>query len=625
MQKNRKEFNKMNYVFGIHMGHDASISILENGKPIFCLSEERLVREKMYYGFPSRSLDYALTSLNIEPENVSLLSLDTEELCELIGPEEMSRRFKTGISRNIATQAIKSKKVLSYFFGVKQAKTRVERKAEAQNILLKELSSYGFKLESIKVYDHHLSHAASAFWPSPFKQALFATCDGRGDKLSGLLGVATGSQLNVKHQINEISSVGQFYAAVTFCLGFKPNRHEGKITGLAAHGDVNCLGPRFMENIYWNPNGSYEIRLPEKYRLTSENDLNQYLKKAPLSFKDRIVLHSETGLNTLMYSTNWYSLLSYLEDICRGESRENVAAGVQYFAEEVCTQFISRNLPEHPIPVVLAGGVYSNVRINQKVREISGVSNVYIQPAMGDDGLSLGAALLGYAETDLDAKHALQLSERPTQVNNIYLGPDYSNEIERSCEIEKVNPMHILNIEKKIAEWIHAGKIVAYYRGKMEFGPRALGHRSILASATDKNINTDLNHRLHRTEFMPFAPSILAEHAHEYLLDYKPEHVASEYMTITYNIASKFKDQIPAVVHVDGTARPQVVHSQNEPHYHRIIHEYYKLSGIPLIINTSYNIHEEPIVCTPQDAIRTYKAGSVDILVMENFAVGADL
>lgn len=612
----------MSHVLGVHMGHDASIALLEDGKPVFCLSEERLAREKMYYGFPSRALDYVINNLNIDPANIMMLALDTDELPRLLGPDEMSRRFKTGLSRDIADKAIKSKKVLSYFFGLSEIKSMLERELEARDILIKELSRLGFRPERIKTYDHHLSHAASAFWPSPFKQALFATCDGRGDELSGLLGMADGKRLEVRHRIGELDSVGQYYAAVTFYLGFKPNRHEGKITGLAAHGDPNCLGPRFLENVHWKPDGRYQIRIPDRYRLESFEDLDGYIKRASLSIKDRIVLHSESNLNTLMYSTNWYSLIAYLEDICRGESREDIAAGIQYFAEQVCIEFIKRNLPPTPVPVVLAGGVYSNVRINQKIREIPGVSNVFIQPAMGDDGLSLGAALLAYSENDPAAGAALDAEKRITQIDDVYLGPDYSKDILTACDVEKVSPIKYADVEKKIAEWIYRGKIVAYYRGRLEFGPRALGHRSILASAADKQINDDLNKRLHRTEFMPFAPSMLAEHAHDYLLDYKPDHVASQYMTITYNIPEHLKERIPAVVHVDGTARPQVVHAEKEPHYHRIINEYYKLCGVPLIINTSYNIHEEPIVCTPQDAIRTYKANSVDILVMEDYVLG---
>ena len=612
----------MSFIIGVHMGHDASISVLQDGKPLFCLSEERLAREKMYYGFPSKSLDYALEYLNIDPGQITMLALDTQELCKMLGPEEISRRFRTGLSRNIAGKAIKSKKVLSYFFGMSGVKNQTEREFAAKTILFQELSNFGFNRDRINIFDHHLSHAASAFWPSPFNRALIATCDGRGDGLSGLLGIAERNKIQVKHQIGELDSVGQFYAAVTFYLGFKPNRHEGKITGLAAYGDPNCLGPRFLENVSWDSNGKYEIRIPEKYRLSNFEDLNEFLKNSSLSIKDRIILHGENNLNTLIYSTNWYSLISYLENICRGETKEDIAAGVQFFAEKVCTEFISRNLPSTPIPVVLAGGVYSNVKINQKIREIPGVTNVFVQPAMGDEGLSLGAALLGFSEFHPDADQLLKKTNRPTMINDVYLGPDFSGEITQACITEGVIPVQMPNIEEKIAEWIHNGKIVAYYQGRMEFGPRALGHRSILASATERNINNDLNDRLHRTEFMPFAPSILAEHANEYLIDYQNDHIASEYMTITYNIPQDLQSRIPAVVHVDGTARPQVVHRRKEPKYHSVIENYFKLSGIPLIINTSYNIHEEPIVCTPRDAIRSYKANAVDILVMENFALG---
>jgi carbamoyltransferase len=277
------------------------------------------------------------------------------------------------------------------------------------------------------------------------------------------------------------------------------------------------------------------------------------------------------------------------------------------------------------VPVVLAGGVFANVRVNQKIRELPGVTDVYIQPAMGDQGLSLGAALLAFAETHKDAETLLSEDIRPCRMDNVYLGPEYSSwEILSACESANADVQQVPNIEKRIAEWIHQGFVVGYYRGRMEFGPRALGHRSILARPTDRSINDALNKRLRRTEFMPFAPSILAEHAGEYFEDYQPGQAASEYMTITYNVRKEYRQQIQAVVHVDETARPQVVHHEKEPFYYRVISEYYNLSGIPAIINTSFNVHEEPIVCTPYDALRSFLENCVDILVMGNFVVAND-
>lgn len=615
----------MSVILGLHIGHDASVAVLQDGKVAFCLSEERLSRQKMHYGFPFLSLEKALNVLNLDPGNIDLLAFDTNELARIIGPKEMERRFGRGVGRELSGKLIKARKVLAYLFGNRAADEHGKREVEAREILLKGLERYGFVRDRVSVYDHHLCHAATAFWPSPFDEAVIVTSDGRGDDLSATIGYSRNGQLSRKIGVGDLDSIGQFYAAVTFYLGFRPNRHEGKITGLAAHGDPARLGPVFLKLIEWLPDGSYRISIPPQYKLDLKQDFDDFLERLPLTFKDRIILHSEKDLSTALYTSNWYSFLAYLHGVAKDVPREDVAAGVQYFAEEVCAGFVQKQLPETQVPVVLAGGVFSNVRINQRIRELPGVTNVFVQPAMGDEGLSLGAALVAYSRRDEEARIALSGNERPCRLNDVYLGPEYTErEILAAYAVEGLKAQAYENIEERIAGWLHKGLVVGFFHGRLEFGPRALGHRSILVRPTDQNINHQLNKRLHRTEFMPFAPSILAEYADQYLESYAADHVASEFMTITYRIRETKKKEIEAAVHVDGTARPQVVHREKEPVYHKIIEEYYKRSGVPVIINTSFNIHEEPIVCTPEDALRSFKADSVDILVIGRFAIGAD-
>lgn len=600
------------------MGHDASVALIKDGKVLSAVSEERFVREKMYYGFPFLALNDTLNRYGVSPDEVNVVALDTNELASVIGPEEMRRRFQRGSAREVSTVVNKARRVLSYFMGNRAVAKQEERENEARQILLSRLHEYGFPPERVRIYDHHLAHAASAYYPSPFSEALFVTSDGRGDGLSATIGFASGKSIHTKSRISDIDSLGQFYAAITFYLGFRPNRHEGKVTGLAAHGDPNRFGPKFMENIVWNSDGTYNFRVPREYRLESLAELDDFLNRMPLTLKDRVVIHSQNDLNTLMYTSNWYSLLAYLQSIASPDERADLAAGVQYLVEQVTVEFVRRHLPASPTPVVLAGGVFSNVRVNQRIREMSGVSNVFVQPAMGDDGLSLGAAILGHIEAE-------DLNDGQLRSNNTYLGPDFSEkEILEACQREGVKAIKMPDIEAKIGQWIHEGRVVGHFHGRLEFGPRALGHRSILVRPIDKSVNQTLNHRFRRTEFMPFAPSILSEFAHDYLLDYQPDHVASEYMTITYDIPQDKHKEIEAVVHVDGTARPQVVFSEKEPKYHRIISEYHSRSGIPVIINTSFNMHEEPIVCTPDDAIRSLKVDCVDVLVMEDYAIYAN-
>lgn len=612
----------MSIILGLHMGHDASVTLLRDGIPLMSIAEERLVREKMYYGFPFLALEAVLKEFNLTPDQIDILALDTNELPREIGPEEMARRFQKGTAREVSAVVNKAQQVFNFLVGKRAIEQQDTREVEAKRILYQGLQDYGFKQDRIRMYDHHESHAATAFWMSPFESAMVVTSDGRGDGASATLGFASGSKLERKHTISDLDSVGQFYAAITFYLGFRPNRHEGKITGLAAHGDTQRFGPTFLKNVTWNADGSYTFRVPEEFRLTSQDALDEFIKRVPLSLKDRVVLHGQNDLNTLLYTSNWYSLLAYLQSVAEPDQREDLAAGAQYLAEQVSVEFVKRNLPANPTPIVLAGGVFSNVRVNQKIREIPGITNVYVQPAMGDDGLSLGAALLAFAECDPQAQTVLNANPRPCAVLHSYLGPEFSEQdILDAIEAEGLKAERIENIEQQIGAWIYDGLAVGFFHGRMEFGPRALGHRSILVRPIDRSVNQELNKRFKRTEFMPFAPSMMAEHAGEYLIDYKDDHIAAEFMTITYQIPEQHQDKIQAVVHVDGTARPQVVHKAKEPMYHRIIEEYYKLSGIPVIINTSFNMHEEPIVCSPRDAIRSLKINAVDVLVMENYVI----
>jgi carbamoyltransferase len=611
----------MSLILGLHLGHDASVAVLQDGEPIFCLSEERLAREKMYFGFPFRALEAAMRFVGASPGDFHCIALDTTELPGVIGPDEMRRRFVRERSKGALRRVSQAKGVLKNLFGKRGIEEQQERESQARAILHQGLLDYGFDLRRLRVFDHHLCHAASAFLPSPFADAMVVTSDGRGDGLSATLGFAKGAHLNRKHAISDVDSIGQLYAAITFFLGFRPNRHEGKITGLAAFGDPSELGNEFYEHVQWNQGGSYSFQLPAKYRLSRVEEFSDFVKRMPLSLKERVLLHSQNDLTTLLYNANWYGLLAYLQDVAAHVKSENVAAGVQFFVERVCTEFVRRNLPSQPTPVVLAGGVHANVRVNQKIRKLEGVTDIYVQPAMADEGLSLGAALLAFAE-HAKSNGALSSASRSTQVGHTYLGTSYSKqEIIAACRAEGVPFREVSDTEQFIARQIHEGSVVGYFKGRIEYGPRALGHRSIIVRPTDRSVNESLNNRFHRTEFMPFAPSIIAERAHEYLRNYSEQHAAAKYMTTTYDIHPEKQNEIQAVVHVDGTARPQVVSQSDEPSYHRIIEEYAKLSGIPVVVNTSFNMHEEPIVCTPEDAIRSFKVNCVDVLVMEDIVV----
>jgi len=263
--------------------------------------------------------------------------------------------------------------------------------------------------------------------------------------------------------------------------------------------------------------------------------------------------------------------------------------------------------------VVLSGGVVANVKANQRIFEIDGVDNIYIHPNMGDGGCGVGAAL------EISMKNQRM---EPYQLNDVYLGQEYSDaDIKLALDKENLTAVKKEEIEVDIAKLLAEGNIVARFNGRMEYGPRSLGNRSILYHASDPSVNLWLNQRLNRTEFMPFAPATLFEERDRCYLNLNGAEYTSKFMTITFDCTEFMKEKCPAAVHIDGTARPQLVSSESNQSFHRVLSEYYKLTGIPSVINTSFNMHEEPIVCTPYDAIRAFLLGELPYLAIGSYLV----
>jgi carbamoyltransferase len=307
-----------------------------------------------------------------------------------------------------------------------------------------------------------------------------------------------------------------------------------------------------------------------------------------------------------------------LERLCSGDEPAHVAAAMQSVTEEVITALCADAVTATGIPnLALAGGIFANVKLNQRLLDLDVVDDVYVHPNMGDGGLAAGAALQVAADERPADERLL-----PSFRSDVYLGPEYTDdEVGAVLQSQGRSFTECDDIEDRVGQLLSEGTVVARHAGRMEYGPRALGNRSLLVQPTDPTVNDWLNARLERTEFMPFAPATLEEHAADFFLGWRPEQVAARFMTITYDTAKSARDQAPATVHVDDTARPQIVRHQDNPSYHRIIDAYRERTGIPSIINTSFNMHEEPIVCTPEDALRALDQGSADVLAINRFLV----
>jgi carbamoyltransferase len=291
----------------------------------------------------------------------------------------------------------------------------------------------------------------------------------------------------------------------------------------------------------------------------------------------------------------------------------DVAAAYQHVLELVATEYIAHYLRQTGMThVVLSGGVVANVKLNQRISEIEGVEGIFIHPNMTDGGCGTGAALLEFK------------GQPPVMapLAHVYLGPSYSaDEIESALQRSQLAYDRYRPIEPRIAQLIAAGKVVARFDGRMEYGPRGLGNRSILYHAREPDVNQWLNQRLGRTEFMPFAPATLYEQRHECYRHIDGASFAAQFMTMTFDCTPFMRDVSPAAVHVDGTARPQLVTAETNPSFHRVLTEYYQLTGVPSVINTSFNVHEEPIVCSPDHAVRVFLQGQLDYLAIGDFLV----
>jgi len=559
-------------IIGLHDGQiDSGACLFEDNVLLSAINEERLTRKKLQFGFPRFSLRKVLEFSKDKKEPDRLIAAG------IFTPPIFSRLFrfiqKLEDFHKPLDKPTYLKKVFSYLkFGLK---VQSQNPASISGKLLRPLVAFSLRKslpQSLRkvpliMVEHHLAHAASAYYTSGKSHTLSITTDACGDGLSFTVNLCRNSEIKRIFSISANSSYGLFYSDITKRLGFREDFDEIKVTGLAAFGNPDKIDTPFPFRISYNP---LNVVADKKLMKEAKREISNHSKRDVAAW-----------------------LQKNLED--------QIITIIDYFIKKA-----------HIKDVVLAGGCFANVKLNQRINERCDIDSIYIFPHMGDGGLAVGA-LLSY------------LKPRPFKLGGIYYGPDVKDqEIKQVLDKSGLKYKKIKEIEKNLAKLLSKGRIIARFNGRMEFGPRALGNRSVLCETTNKKTADLLNKRLKRTEFMPFAPVTLSKYASRCYKNTKTANYTSKFMTICFECTDYMKKTSPAVVHVDGTARPQILSKEDNPSFYKILHEYNRITGIPSLINTSFNLHGEPIVCTPYDAINTFKQAKLDYLAISNYLVKND-
>jgi carbamoyltransferase len=548
--------------------HDAAAALIQDGRMVAAAEEERFTRRKHDPGFPLHAIQYCLKEAGISAQELDYVGFY----------EKPMRKFERAMHTFKET----------FPFSYEAFEERVPRLLH-EEMRVEDILRAHFETEAEFLYlEHHLSHAASAFLVSPFEDAAILTADGVGEWATTCLGHGKGTDIELFQEIHYPHSLGLLYSALTAFLGFKVNTDEYKVMGLASYGKPTMV-EEIRRLLTVHENGSYALNL--------DYFAHHYSTKRPYTRK-LIELLGEPRVPE-----------SAVE-----ERHKDIACSLQAVLEEVLLRIFehlrrrtgSRN-------ICLAGGVALNGVANWRVFQQSGFEDIYIQPASSDSGGALGAAVFIY--------HTLLGNARMRPMENALLGPAFSNpEVEATLQAAGAT-YHRLNEEKLLEETarlIHEGAIIGWFQGRMEYGPRALGCRSILANPCDPAMKDTLNARVKfREEFRPFAPAVLEEKAAEYFDIDRP----APFMLLVPQVRPGKGQQIPAVTHVDNSARVQTVSASTNPRFHRLISAFERLSGVPVVINTSFNVRGEPIVCTPEDAYNCFLHTDIDFLVMNDFLV----
>ncbi len=581
------------YILGISaFYHDSAACLLKDGEILSAVQEERFTRKKGDHAFPIQSINYCLQHTGITGNDLAYVVFYDKPFLKF------ERLLETYL--NYAPVGIKS--------FIKAMPLWIKEKLWMKEFIKKELGFEG----TILFPEHHESHAASAFYPSPFQEAAFLTMDGVGEWTTSSFGVGSGNKIQIDSDIHFPHSIGLLYSAFTYYTGFKVNSGEYKVMGLAPYGEPKYIDKIYSELIDLKEDGSFKLNM-EYFNycagLTMTNEkFHQLFGGKPRKPESKLT-----------------------------QKEMDIARSVQEVTEEVMlrmAKYVRKETGQKNL--CLAGGVALNCVANGKLLRENIFENIWVQPASGDAGGALGAALTAWYQYLGNERNA---NGKTDAMYGAYLGPEFSNEEIKSWLEKNEIPFKQLNEDElysQTASLLADEKVVGWFQSRMEFGPRALGNRSIIGDARSAKMQATMNIKIKfREGFRPFAPSVLSEKVSDYF-EMKNE---SPYMLLVADVKKErqkemteeqkklfgieklniLRSDIPAVTHIDYSARIQTVQKETNPHYHKLISEFEKQTGYAVVVNTSFNVRGEPIVCTPQDAYRCFMRTDIDYLVLGNF------
>ena len=579
----------MTYTLGINAYHgDASACIYQDGKLIAATEEERIRRIKHWAGLPTEAVKFCLDTAGIKLEDVDVITVSRDPNAKFLKKVVHTLKNRTSIGT--------IRKKAAHIGGVKTIKEDVAHALGYNGTPLK---------AEVKFIEHHRSHMASSFFVSPFEESAILSIDGMGDFTSTMRGTGKGNKINVIDSVTFPHSVGYFYTCFTQYLGFPHYGDEYKVMGLSPYGTPNEeLMKKIRDFIQIKNNGLFELNLKYLSRV-KQGDWSSVDENGQPVIKPK---YSE-------YLIGKFGPPRKKEDPLTQEHM-NLAASVQRVCEEVIFHMAEDLYKKTGLKnLCITGGVAQNSVANGKIIENTSFEHLFVPPAGHDGGTSVGSALYYY--------HNELGKPRSPFEHQAYTGISFTNEeIGEYLKSRDLNGYHVKKYDENqlfevVSDALVDGCVLGWFQGKAEFGPRALGNRSIIVDPSRQDAKDLLNSKIKRREsFRPFAPSILKEATAEYFeqVDDVP------YMEKVFRIRKEKRKQIPAVTHVDGTGRLQTVEKKDAPRYHRLISSFSKKSGIPILLNTSFN-ENEPIVNTPEHALECFLRTQMDMLVLENYVV----